>query len=235
MTSPIPPTITSSHLPVGILLSGGLDSSILLATLLQAGRRIRPFYIRTDVVWAAAELGAIRRFLTAVEAPGLEDLIVFDLPLGDLYQDHWSMTGIATPSEATPDEAVYLPGRNALLAIKPLIWCQQHGIEELALAVLAGNPFADAQPEFFAAFDAAMSHGGGQPVRVTRPFVALTKTEVLALGRQLPLVHTFSCISPQDGLHCGRCNKCGERRNAFSLLGVNDPTTYSTQLLTARP
>lgn len=211
---------------VGILLSGGLDSSILLGSLLESGRRVQPFYIRTDVVWAAAELAAIRRFLEAVDAPGLEDLQVFDLPLADLYQDHWSVSGFDTPDETTPDEAVFLPGRNALLAIKPLVWCQAHGIEELALAVLAGNPFADAQPEFFERFNAAMTLGGGQSVRITRPFATLGKPEVLRLGRHLPLEHTFSCISPRDGQHCGRCNKCAERRAAFDILGLSDPTTY---------
>jgi 7-cyano-7-deazaguanine synthase len=214
-------------LPLGVLLSGGLDSSILLATLLQCGRPVRPFYIRTDVVWAAAELCAIGRFLAAVDSPRLDDLVVFDLPLSDLYQNHWSITGINVPGDTTPDEAVFLPGRNALLAIKPLIWCQQNGINELALAVLQGNPFADAQPEFFAAFGAAMTHGGGAPVRVIRPFAGMSKADVLALGRDLPLVHTFSCIAPQKGLHCGRCNKCGERRQAFASLGLTDPTTYS--------
>src|SRR5688572_26445559 len=103
------------HSTIGVLLSGGLDSSILLATLLRQGRRVQPFYIRTDVVWAAAELAAMRQFLAAMETPALEDLVVFDLPLADLYQDHWSVSGVDTPSDATPDEAVFLPGRNALL------------------------------------------------------------------------------------------------------------------------
>jgi 7-cyano-7-deazaguanine synthase len=222
---------TSPNSPVGVLLSGGLDSSILLAELLARGRRVQPFYIRTDVVWAAAELTAIHHFLRAMESPRLAELVVFELPLGDLYNNHWSVSGRNTPSDATPDDAVYLPGRNALLAIKPLIWCASHGIEELALAVLAGNPFADATPPFFAAFDAAMTISGGRPVRVIRPFALLHKPAVLALAQAqgLPLEHTFSCISPHETQHCGHCNKCGERRAAFAAAGLTDPTRYATE------
>lgn len=217
---------------VGLLLSGGLDSCVLLAQLLKQGQRVQPFYIRTDVVWAAAELAAIRRFLQTLDTSALADLIVFDLPLADLYQDHWSISGRDTPGADTPDEAVYLPGRNALLAIKPLIWCQAHDIEELALAVLAGNPFADAQPEFLNRLASAMSLSqNGQRVSITRPLAQLSKDAVLQLGRDLPLEHTFSCISPRDGLHCGECNKCAERRAAFRRVGLTDATVYAPMAL----
>ena len=65
------------------------------------------------------------------------------LPLADIYGDHWSITGRNIPVAGTSDEAVYLPGRNAILIIKAALWCQLHGIKELALATLASNPFKD--------------------------------------------------------------------------------------------
>ena len=52
----------------------------------------------------------------------------------------------------TPDDAVYLPGRNPLLLVKAVVWCHLHGIDQLALAPLGSNPFADATDEFFAEF-----------------------------------------------------------------------------------
>jgi 7-cyano-7-deazaguanine synthase len=45
-------------------------------------------------------------------------------------------------------------------------------------------------------------------------------------GRDLPLDLTFSCIDPKDGRHCGDCNKCDERRQAFAMAGMEDPTPY---------
>lgn len=209
------------------MLSGGLDSSILVGHLLRQGREVQPFYIRSGVVWQEAELQAVGRFVGALHSPRMRELVVLDLPLADLYRDHWSMTGSQTPDLDSPDDSVYLPGRNALLLVKPAVWCQLHGIRELALGVLATNPFGDATPQFFADFQSALNHAPGEGIRLTRPFAQLSKREVMALGRDLPLEHTFSCVAPVGGLHCGACNKCGERRAAFRLAGVIDPTHYS--------
>ncbi len=63
-------------------------------------------------------------------------------------------------------------------------------------------------------------------ITISRPFEHLTKNEVMQLGRHLPLELTFSCLAPVDGLHCGACNKCAERRRAFQSVGIDDGTTY---------
>jgi 7-cyano-7-deazaguanine synthase len=223
-----------SNTTVGLLLSGGLDSGILLGHLLANGRIVRPFYVRSQLVWQRAELRAVRALLRAMRRNDLEPLVLLDMPLGDLYGDHWSTSGQNTPQAGTPDEAVYLPGRNILLAIKPAVWCAMHGIEELALAVLASNPFSDATEEFFRSFEAAVERATGSRVRMMRPFADMEKKDVMALGRGLPLELTFSCIAPSDGLHCGRCNKCAERQNAFCRLGAEDPTRYATEPLTTQ-
>jgi 7-cyano-7-deazaguanine synthase len=159
--------------------------------------------------------------------PRLAELVVLDLPLADLYDGHWSLTGRGVPDLGSPDTAVYLPGRNALLLIKAALWCRLHGIEELALAVLASNPFADATPEFFATFEDLLDRAVGGRVRIVRPFGRLAKRQVMELGRGLPLELTFSCIAPSDGRHCGECNKCAERMAAFASLGIGDPTPYA--------
>lgn len=213
---------------VGVLVSGGLDSAILAGMLLQRGFRVQPFYMRSGLAWERSELCALRSFLAAISDVRLEKLIVFDLPLEDVYGEHWSLNGDGVPDAASPDEAVYLPGRNALLLIKPLVWCQLHGIERLAMGILGTNPFADAGPDFFHDFEAALNCGGQSAVEVIRPFARFSKREVMEAGRDLPLGLTFSCIAPVDGLHCGQCNKCAERRKAFRLIAACDPTRYAT-------
>jgi 7-cyano-7-deazaguanine synthase len=221
----LPPT--SRQRTFGLLFSGGLDSSILLGQMLARGLRVQPFYIRSGLLWQRAEQRALGRFLAAMACPGLEPLVTLDLPLADVYQNHWSVTGVGVPDAETPDEAVYLPGRNPLLVIKAALWCRLNGIDELALAPLSSNPFADATSEFFAEFQAALNRATLGEVRLVRPFSELSKRDVMELGRDYPLELTFSCIRPEGALHCGRCNKCHERREAFRLIGVADPTAYA--------
>lgn len=213
--------------PVGLLLSGGLDSSILLGQLLERGRIVQPFYIASGLHWQRAELYWLRRFLAAMAGEGLRSLVVLELPLADVYAGHWSVTGLGVPDAETSDEAVYLPGRNPLLVIKAALWCRLNGIRELALAPLGSNPFADATPEFFAEFQSALNRATLGDVRLLRPFERLTKRDVMRLGRRYPLEWTFSCIHPSATLHCGQCNKCHERREAFRLIGADDPTVYA--------
>ncbi|MHC4403246.1 MAG: 7-cyano-7-deazaguanine synthase [Planctomycetota bacterium] len=216
----------------GLLLSGGLDSSILLATLLREGCRVQPFYVRSQLVWETEELHAVDRCLAVFSDSPLEPLVVLDLPLGDLYGDHWSVTGCEPPDASTRDEAVYLPGRNALLVVKAALWCQLHGFQRLALGVLASNPFGDSTPQFFDHLESALNCGAGTVVRIIRPFERFDKRRVMELGRDLPLEKTFSCIAPRGGRHCGQCNKCAERRAAFRLISMKDPTRYAVPMTT---
>lgn len=218
---------SSSPGTAGVLASGGLDSCILLGYLLDQGWRVQPFYIESGLVWQRSERKALQRFLAALARPALKPLVALELPLDDVYQEHWSITGAGAPGADSPDEAVYLPGRNALLIIKAALWCQLNGIGELALAPLGSNPFADATEEFFSGFESVLNLGTAANLRISRPFGKFSKREVMKIGRKYPLELTFSCISPQGGLHCGECNKCEERREAFRLVGRIDRTVYA--------
>lgn len=213
---------------VAVLFSGGLDSSILLAHLLAQEHRVQPLYIDSQLHWQNDERRWADRFLHAVQAPGLERLVVLRLPLADLYDDHWSITGRGVPGADEPDEKVYLPGRNPLLMIKAHVWCRLHGISQLALGSLKNNPFADATGDFFVAFEAAMDRAVSGHVELVRPLAAFDKQQVMRLGANLPLELTFSCLDPTGERHCGKCNKCAERRGAFRQVGLDDPTSYRT-------
>jgi 7-cyano-7-deazaguanine synthase len=212
---------------IGVLASGGLDSSILIGDLVRRGRRVQPFYVRTGLYWQAAEQSGLEQFLGAMATKSLQKLIVFELPLADLYSGHWSLTGDGTPEANSPDEAVFLPGRNALLLLKPAVWCQLQGIQELGWAALGTSPFDDASAGFLHDFEAAINRGSRSPVHLLLPFGNMNKQEVMRLGGEMPLELTFSCIAPVRGLHCGRCNKCAERRQAFEGAGLEDRTVYA--------
>jgi 7-cyano-7-deazaguanine synthase len=224
-TDPSPPEAPGA---LAVLVSGGLDSAILLAEGLATHPAVHPLYVRFGLCWEEAELRHLRRFLEAVSAPALRPLAVLEMPVGDLYGEHWSLTGRGVPAAGDPDEAVFLPGRNVLLLAKAMLWCHLRGVGTLALAPLQGNPFPDATPAFFAAFARVVNGAVGGQVRVREPYLGLGKVEVLRRGRHLPLERTFSCLHPDGGgRHCGRCNKCAERRAAFRDAGLPDPTAYA--------
>ncbi|HEY2882886.1 MAG TPA: 7-cyano-7-deazaguanine synthase, partial [Pirellulales bacterium] len=196
----MPPTKNSS---IGVLASGGLDSAILVAHLRDQGRQVQPLYVNSGLYWQNAERAGLKAFLAAIVGKNLAELVEFDLPLADLYQGHWSLSGKAVPGTATADDAVYLPGRNLLLAIKPALWCQMHSIGQLALGVLGSNPFDDASDAFFKSLEEVLARLGQPPIEIVRPFGKLHKNEVMQLGREYPLGLSFSCIDPVDNLHCG--------------------------------
>ena len=150
-----------------------------------------------------------------------------DEPIADVYGDHWSTIGAGVPGSDTDDEAVYLPGRNLLLTVKAAVWCRLRGVRTLALGSLGSNPFPDSTPEFFSRLEAVLDQAMDGGPRLIRPFAALAKAEVLSRGRGLPLHLTFSCIDPRDGRHCGRCNKCAERKKGFRDAGLSDLTPYA--------
>ncbi len=160
-------------------------------------------------------------------AGGIGPLTVLDEPIGSVYGDHWSISGKGVPQIGTAEEAVFLPGRNVLLLAKALLWCHLNHVPAIATGSLQTNPFPDATPAFFHGFQELVNQAMQGNVEVRLPFGGMKKVAVMALGQGLPLEHTFSCASPDAGLHCGRCSKCGERRDAFRDAAMPDPTRYA--------
>jgi 7-cyano-7-deazaguanine synthase len=211
---------------LAVLVSGGLDSAILLGEAVRTRPVVHPLYVRHGLYWEAIELAHLRRYLQAVNGPALRPLQVLEMPVADLYGAHWSITGRDVPDLHSPDSAVFLPGRNVLLLAKALLWCHLHEVGAVALGSLHSNPFPDATPDFFHAYQQLVNQAVGGQVEVLLPYAGLSKQEVMRRGRDLPLEWTFSCLRPIEGRHCGACNKCAERRLAFAAAGMNDPTEY---------
>ncbi len=216
--------------PLAVLVSGGVDSAVLLAEAVRAGGVVFPLYVEVGSAWEPTEREYLTRFLAAVAAPNLRPLTVFREPIAEVYGPHWSLTGDGVPGSDTPDSSVFLPGRNVLLLAKPLLWCHLHGVPALATAPLGSNPFPDATPAFYDGFATVVNLAVGGTVRVLRPYsdLGLHKSDVLTRCAGVPLDLTFSCIRPVRGLHCGTCNKCAERRAGFRDAGLPDPTAYAT-------
>ncbi len=225
---------------VAVLFSGGLDSAVLLAhacarvtgdggTTAPGGGLVQPIYVSAGLAWEAAEQAAAARLLQLAPYAGrVLPLVSLSVDMRDVYPpSHWAVRGEA-PAYDTPDEDVYIEGRNIVLLSKASIYMARVGIEEVLLGSLAGNPFPDATTEFFTAMGLALSLGLDARIGIDAPLAAMEKAAVIRLGHALgvPLGLSLSCMQPVDGRHCGRCSKCRERVDAFQDAGMADPAEY---------
>ncbi len=210
---------------ISVLASGGLDSSVLIAKL-AADAEVYPIYVRCGFAWEEMELKGLQAFLDALHNRNVMPTTVLSAPTSVLYGDHWSVTGARVPAADEPDENTYLPGRNILLISLAAIWCSTHGVSRIAIGSLGGNPFPDATPEFFETFARVLSMGLGHNVVIEAPLRGFHKEDLIKQFKDLPLELTLTCMAPKDGKHCGQCNKCFERQQAFQKAGVVDRTVY---------
>ncbi|MGH7933344.1 MAG: 7-cyano-7-deazaguanine synthase [Candidatus Binataceae bacterium] len=211
---------------IAVLTSGGLDSSVLMAEEAR-NAEVYPIYVRCGLKWEEAELKALRSFLAALANPKVMPVTVLCAPAEPMYGDHWSVTGKDVPGAEESDSSVFLPGRNVLLIGLAAVWCSTHDVSKIAIGSLSGNPFSDATPEFFDEFARVLSVGTGRRITVKAAFRNLHKADIIKQFRNLPLELTLTCMAPNGGAHCGRCNKCRERQMAFEKAAVPDHTTYA--------
>jgi 7-cyano-7-deazaguanine synthase len=216
-----------------VLFSAGLDSAVLLAYAVREnpGTSIQPIYVNAGLAWETEERAMAGRLLrSGVYGEQVLDLTILTVDMRDVYPPtHWAVRG-EPPAYDTPDEDVFIEGRNIVLLSKTTILMARRGITRVLLGPLAGNPFPDATSQFFDAMAGALSTGLATPIAIEAPFARLHKSDVIRLGREIgvPLELTLSCMQSRNGLHCGRCSKCRERIEAFKQAGVTDPTAYAS-------
>ena len=211
-----------------VLLSAGLDSAVLAASEARESH-VHPIYVRAGLAWESEERAMVDRLLRTAPFRSLAPLVTLEFAVHDVYPaTHWALHG-TPPAFDTPDRDVYLAGRNTILVTKAAIYCAQNGIPRIALGPLAGNPFPDATPEFFAAMSRALTLGLAHTLSIDTPLARLHKVDVIRIGIELgvPFELTLSCMNPRGGQHCGECSKCRERRDAFIAAAVADPTPYA--------
>ena len=216
-----------------VLLSGGLDSSTVLAIARAEG--YRPYALsvaygqRHDAELAAA--ARVARALGAVEhRVARVDLGVFG---GSALTDE-AIAVPETPTEGIP--VTYVPARNTVLLSVALAWAEVLGAHDLFIGVNAVDysGYPDCRPEFIAAFEAlanVATKAGveGARFRVHAPLMHLSKAEIIRRGLELGVDYalTVSCYqADEEGRACGRCDACRLRAQGFAAAGVPDPTRY---------
>ena len=142
--------------------------------------------------------------------------------------------GVAIPEGHYEDETMrqtVVPFRNAIMLSIACGFAESVGAEGLVIAAHGGDHaiYPDCREDFMRAMGDAMRLGTYAGIRLLRPFIALDKSRIAALGTELGVdfARTWSCYQGGD-LHCGKCGTCVERREAFLLAGLPDPTPYAS-------
>lgn len=125
-----------------------------------------------------------------------------------------------------------VPNRNAIMLAIAFGMAAAQKVDAVATAVHGGDHFIypDCRPDFIAAFQAMEERAldGYADVQLLAPYVNGSKADIAVDGAKhgTPFAETWSCYKGED-LHCGRCGTCVERREAFHLAGLKDPTIYA--------
>ena len=212
-----------------VLFSGGLDSTVLASHLLSQGAEVRLLSIDYGQRHAK-ELAHGEALAKHMNLPR-KSLLLPDL--GDLLKGS-SLTddSVELPEGHYAEEsmkATVVPNRNMILLALAGGYALSSGFDTIAYAAHAGDHFIypDCRPEFAEAMEKALGLADWNDLSLYRPFVDMTKADLVKLGTELgtPLEMTWSCYAGMD-VHCGKCGTCVERKEAFELAKVHDPTKY---------
>jgi 7-cyano-7-deazaguanine synthase len=217
------------------VVSGGLDSTVMAHLLRDEGHALHALSFdygqrhRKELDCARALAGdlGIPWDLVDLHAAGVTRLLG-----GSALTD----PGVAVPEGHYADEsmrATVVPNRNAVMLAIACSLAGSTGADAVAFAVHGGDHpvYPDCRPEFVASFEAMekLAMEGMASLRILAPFVSITKDEIVRIGvaHGVDFARTWSCYNGRE-LHCGRCGTCYERREAFQLAGVPDPTEYES-------
>ncbi len=216
-----------------ILVSGGLDSSTVLALARQQGYRCYTLSFdygqrnRAELLAAArisSTLGAIEHKQIPLDLRAIGGSALTD-------------DSIEVPEEETEGIPVtYVPARNTVFLSIALALAEVVGASDIFIGVNAVDysGYPDCRPEYIAAYEkmanlATKAGVEGRELHINTPLINLTKAEIINRGLEAGLDYsqTVSCYqASEDGLACGKCDSCRLRRQGFEQAGVSDPTRY---------
>ncbi|MDF1615430.1 7-cyano-7-deazaguanine synthase QueC [Desulfurivibrio dismutans] len=236
--------------PAVVLLSGGLDSTTVLALASAAGYRCHCLSFsygqrhtrELDLARTNAERwGAVRHLVLNIELDAIGGSALtgdaLAVPKDNLLA--FEAAGPAGHGIAGEVPVTYVPGRNTIFLAYAASWAEVLGARDIFIGVNAVDfsGYPDCRPDYLVAMAAALNLGSqcgreGQPLRLQAPLLHLSKAEIIAQGLELGVdyARTHSCYDPdQHHRACGHCDACILRRRGFAAAGHPDPATYQDQ------
>jgi 7-cyano-7-deazaguanine synthase len=209
-----------------LLLSGGMDSTVLLAALRAAGWRVAAL----TVLYGQRHAIEVDCARAQAAIHGCTRHEVLELPAAPFAASALTGSRAAPPAGAVPP--TYVPARNLVLLSLGSAWAESQGLADVFIAVNAVDysGYPDCRPEFVEAFDRAARLGTRDAVSVHAPMVGMSKARIVSAGAAfgVDLARTCSCYRPDaEGRACGRCDACALRRRGFETAGVEDATLYA--------
>lgn len=210
-----------------LVLSGGMDSTTMLYDYRDRIALAVTFNYGSN--HNAREIECARY---NCEKLGIE-LVVVDLPfIGRLFQSSLLSGAEAIPEGNYDDEnmrSTVVPFRNGIMLAVAAGLAESRGLHVLMLANHGGDHaiYPDCRPGFVDAMSRAISEGTYEHIHIFAPYTDITKADIARRGAGIGVdySHTYSCYKGGEH-HCGRCGTCTERREAFRLAGLPDPTLY---------
>jgi 7-cyano-7-deazaguanine synthase len=212
------------------VFSGGLDSTVMLSSLVREG---------DEVVALSVDYGQRHRKELA-HAKDIAERLGILWQLADISRIACLLAGssqtssqIAVPHGHYAEESMkqtVVPNRNMIMLAIATGWAISLRFDRVAYAAHAGDHaiYPDCRPEFVDSLHAPLSLADWRKITLHTPFINMSKAEIVSLGHELGVDFsaTWSCYEG-NAVHCGRCGTCFERREAFDLAKVWDPTEYA--------
>ena len=212
-----------------VLFSGGLDSTVLATQMKEEAKETRLL----SIDYGQRHAKELHHSQKVAEHLGLGHEILQLPQLGQILGGS-SLTdkSMTLPEGHYAEESMkstVVPNRNMILLALAGGHALSLGFDTIAYAAHAGDHtiYPDCRPEFADAMNNALGLADWKDLNLHRPYVEMTKSDLVSLGNQLdaPLHLTWSCYAGGEN-HCGKCGTCVERKEAFELAKIPDPTKY---------
>ena len=232
-------SVMKSGQKVAVLVSGGMDSVVALHAAREECEVVVALSFDYGSKHNHREIPLARHH---AEQLGVLHEVIELAFMNELFRSDLLQSGGEIPEghyEESNMEATVVPFRNGIMLAIAAGLAESREAEGLVIAAHSGDHaiYPDCREEFMASMGDAIELGTYGKINLIRPFISLRKEEIAVRGSELGVdfAQTWSCYRGGE-IHCGKCGTCVERREAFQLAGLPDPTEYlHTGKLPARP